>query len=80
MNRLNTEATLRACVKNNIEDLQHLVPAILSPNARIEKLIIGDRPYSSIPLLCVTIAYGSKECFDYLIEKGATTYYADIDS
>lgn len=78
MQKLNTEATLRACISNDLEALQHLVPSLLGPNSRVQKFRIGDRPYSAVPFLCVCAAYGSIECFDYLIEKGATSYYADL--
>ena len=78
MNKLNLEAVLRAYKKDNLDDLQHLVPSVMNPNSRVEKLRIGNRTYSSVPILCITISFGSRQCFDYLIEKGASTYYADI--
>lgn len=78
MLHLNTEAALKACMNNDLESLQHLIPSCLGPDSRVQKVRLRDRPYSAVPFLCLTIAYGSLDCFEYLIEKGATTYYADL--
>ena len=75
---LNIEAAVRACQDDNLDALEHLIPEELGPNSRIQKYRIGDRPYSTVPFLCVCCAYGSERCFDYLIEKGAMLYYADL--
>lgn len=78
MNHLHTEAALQACIRDDLDALQHIIPVFLTPNSRVQNFRIGDRPYSSVPFLCVCAAYGSTETFDYLIEKGATSYYADV--
>lgn len=78
MHRLHNQAALHACINDDLEAIQHLIPSLMSPNSRIENVRIGDRPYSTVPFLCVCSAYGSLQCFDYLIEKGATAYFADL--
>jgi hypothetical protein len=78
MNKLNTEAAFHACITNDVETLQRFIPSLLTANSRIQEMRIRDRPYVTVPLLCVCAAYGSIECFDYMIEKGATSYYADV--
>ena len=78
MTSLEADAAAHACVCDDLESLQHIVPVPLGPNSRIQNFRIGDRPYSTVPFLCVCCAYGSEQCFDYLIEKGATPYYADL--
>ena len=78
MLHLNTEASVKACINNDLDALSHLIPACIGPDSRVQKIRIGDRPFSSVPILCIAIAYGSLECFDYLIEKGVTTYFADL--
>ena len=78
MTSLEAEAAAEACVRDDLEALQHLVPTPLGPNSRIQNFRIGDRPYSTVPFLCICCAHGSNECFEYLIQKGATAYYADL--
>jgi hypothetical protein len=78
MNKLNAEAAFQACLANDLESLQRFIPSLLNANSRIHEMRIRDRPYVTVPLLCVCAAYGSIECFDYMIEKGATSYYADV--
>lgn len=78
MIQINIESAYQACLNNDLESLKHLVPGNLSPNSRVLKFRIGERPHSSVPFLCVAIASGSLDCFDYLIENGATTYFADL--
>ena len=78
MHHLNTEASVKAIISNDLDALQHLIPSCLGPDSRIQKIRMGERPFSSVPFLCISIAHGSLECFDYLIEKGATTYFADL--
>lgn len=78
MQKLNTEATLRACASDDAEALVKLVPVLIGPNARVQHFRMGDRPYSAVPFLCVCAAYGSEQCFEYLIEHGAISYYADL--
>lgn len=78
MKRLHTQTALEACINNDLDTLQHTVPSLLNANSRADNFRIGDRPYSTVPFLCVCAAYGNLECFNYLIEKGGTSYYADL--
>jgi hypothetical protein len=80
MDKLQTEAAVKACIANDVETLQHIIPSLLPPNARIQQIRIHERPGQTVPILCVCAAYGSTECFEYMIEKGATSYYADVNS
>jgi len=78
MINLQIEAATRACLRDDIDSLMHLIPSFLEANSRVPKIRIGDRPHSAVPFLCVAISAGSVQCFDYLIEMGATTYFADL--
>lgn len=80
MQRLHNQAALQACINDDLDTLQHLIPSMMNANSRVENFRIGDLPYSTVPFLCVCSAYGSLQCFNYLIEKGATTYFTDLIS
>jgi hypothetical protein len=80
MEKLHVEAAVKACIANDVEALQHIVTSLLPANSRIPHLRIHDRPGRTVPFLCVCAAHGSHECFEYMIEKGATSYYADVRS
>lgn len=52
---------------NNIEDLQKLVPSLVSPNAKV----LSEKNHCH-SLLMSACARGSSDCIKYLLESGAT--------
>jgi hypothetical protein len=80
MQQVNTTTAFKACMRNNRAALENIVPAYVAPNSRAQEVRIHDRPCQIVPLLCICAAYGSLECFEYLVENGAISYYADVVS
>jgi hypothetical protein len=80
MQQVNTTTAFKACMRNNRTALENIVPGYVVPNSRAQEVRIHDRPCQIVPLLCICAAYGSLECFEYLVENGAISYYADVVS
>ena len=66
------------CQKNNVLQLQTLVPSQINPDATISKIKLTSSFRKNVPLLCIAVASNSSNVVQYLIKCGAQINLPDV--
>lgn len=66
------------CQKNNLAQLQALVPSQISVDSIVPSIKLTSTLRKNVPLLCIAVASNSVDVTHYLLKLGAKLDLADI--